>query len=76
MSNKASGSKVVSNKKNKVHINESLIDEIQQKGNLPVVDSEEANAEFLEFTEVNQKDLKPPKTKRDLNKEKEETKNR
>ena len=76
MSNKASGSKVVSNKKNKVHINESLIDEIQQKGNLPVVDSEEANAEFLEFTEVNQKDLKPPKTKRDLKKEKEETKNR
>ena len=74
--NNSNNAKVVSNKIHKVHINDALIDEIQQKSNLPIVDSEETNNEFLEFAEINQKDLKPPKTKRDIKKEKEENKNR
>lgn len=56
-------------------IKDALIDEIQQKGNLPVIDEEEENSDFLEFAEVN-KNIVKQKTKRDLKKEKEDRKKR
>ena len=56
-------------------IKDALVDEIQQKGNLPIVDAEEGNSDFLEFSELNKNFVKQ-KTKRDLKKEKEERKKR
>ena len=66
------------NKKSYSHghiIKDPLIDQIQEKGNLPVVDAEEEENEFLEFAEIN-KEIVKPKTKRDIKKEKEDRKRR